>query len=740
MYTSRVRLLWPVMTVAALVYAPAAWPAPRVYTPPERPRVFPAQTDFTIPLGTAQLFLPYLETPADLPLDDYHFVVDMPTALKLVAVDGKAGVEGRVVSQRESGARRIVDVAIDNPFWGGMELSICWGDKTGSTISYVPALRVAGTWDWRKVSATLRSPASAVGCRPLLIKWQKRGLVGAAYFDNIVVRKKGSDKNLLPVGAFEEPYWRDHPNSHVVEVDRDGQRTHAGRVQGDARGAHRQDALWLGEGFPIEPSTEYVFEALVKCERVRSLAGAPTRAALLLRLDDPRFRGGEIRFGFVAHGGQVVEAKQSAQVRALPGLLGKRPERSRIVPCHYREMFDASTSAAVVENVRQSGITGLYGRLGNAVSDAVQAAGGKIIWSFPYNGWQSTPARDLLKEHPEWQALEFKGSRQWRRVCPTYALDPKGEFAPKLQAWVREQVKDTPYDEVDVDYEVPVVDPPTFCFCPRCLAAFRAEAKLSADAPLDAKTVVEQHREAWTAFRCRQNAELIGCLARWIRSENPGLHVSVYSGHQCLRTREHYGVDWSLLAPHIDLGIAGYGISKDGLARTREALGRTRFMGGEMYYLSFSSATRGPVRRQGWKMRLLRCYVNSGCDGVLIWWLPVLDGQGYFETSQAAAVIADFEPFFKDGQRVDSRVHIGPHSDRCQYAAFAHQGQVLLLVFNGDKQEQRVAGLSVQGWQGVSVQRYDDVLGRLGPAGRLPEPFAVPARDAAVLLLSQAAR
>ena len=714
--------------------------APQVYTPPDRPRVFPAQRDFTIPLGTAQLFLPYIETPEHLPLDDYRLVVDLPAALELAAIDSKAGVQGQVAKQEERDGRRIVEIGVNNPFWGGMELSTRWGDKDSTLLAYLPALRVGGTCGWRRFSATVRSPARAASCRLLLIKWQARGLVGAAYFDDVVMRQAGSDKNLLEIGTFEEAYWREHPKSNVVEVERAGGRTHAARIAGTPETVNRQHALWVGEALSVKPDTDYVFEAWVKCEAVRCKGQAQSRAALLLRLDDPAFRGGEIRFGFRAHRGQVVEAAQVVPVRALPRLLGKMARHSHIAPCYYSDNVGREASAAIAENMRLSGINALYGRADNRVAQALRQAGGKLIWSFPYNGWQGSPAPELLKGHPDRQALHFKGSRQRARVCPTYALEEGSEFGRKLEAWVRRAAAGAAYDEVDIDYEVPVVDPPTFCFCPRCLAAFRAWAKLPQHDRLDAKIVVAKYRKAWTRFRCEQNAELIGRLALWIRSANPKLHVSAYSGYQCLRTREHYGVDWSLLAPHIDMGVAGYNGDRKALGDTVSALRGTPFMGGEMYYLSFTAATRGPIRRAGWKMRLLRCYVNGGCNGVLIWYLPVLDGQGYFETSQAAAVIADFEEFFKDGERADSRVRLGKDWPGDRYAAFAKRDKLLLLLFNPDREPQDAGPVRVEGWETVDGQRYDDVRGQLEPAITLRDPITLRPSDAQVWLLSERKR
>jgi len=710
--------------------------APRTYLPPKRPIVFPAQYDFTIPVGSAQLFLPYLETPSDVPLDDYRLTVDLPAALRLVAIDSVAGVPGRIVQQSEHNGRRIVEIAIGNPFGVGMELSICWQDSTPATLVYMPALQVGNTRGWRKLTTVLRSPTRAASCKPLLIKWQKRGLFGTAYFDDIAVREAGTDKNLLRAGTFEEPYWRERRDRHVVRVERNETLTYAARISGTRANSKRQDALWVGERIPVKPDTDYVFEAWVKGEGIASTK-TRSRAALLLRLDDETFRGGNIRFGFRSHGGQIVEVPQTVPVRVLPRLLGKRPRESLIMPCYYGDVVSPETSAAIAENVLKSGINALFGSANNRVAEAVVRNGVRLTWAFPYRRWQIFPAPDWVETHPERLAVRFDGRTSKAFVCPTYALQPGSEFAPELEAWVKQAVADTPYDGVDIDYEVPVVDPPTFCFCRRCLDAFRREAKLPPGAELNAKSVLAQYRKEWTEFRCHQNAELVRRIANWIRGVDPKMHVSVYSGYQRLRTREHYGIDWSLLGPHIDMGIAGYNGSQELLAATIVALAPTPFMGGEKYYRSFRTAASGPLRRQGWKMRLLRCYVNGGCNGVLIWHLPVIDGQGYFETSQAAAVMADFENFFRRGERADGRIQFVKPWPEENYAAFEYEGKLLVLLFNSQNEASEVGPLSVKGWRAFRAQRYDDTRGRLAPPQTLEKAVSVAPWDCQVWLLSE---
>ncbi|MBU0714846.1 MAG: hypothetical protein KJ964_05775, partial [Verrucomicrobia bacterium] len=723
-----------------------------IYVAKEAPRNWPGMPDFTLPEGTAQVFYPLLEIPAGVPLNDYRIRLDMPAALRVVAVDEVAGVAGQVLKDTVAGERRSVEIGVENPFQGGMELSICWNDATGGLVGYVPAIDVAGTLDWRLVKGTLTAPRNARFARLLLIKWQNRGTLGTAWFDNLTVRKKSAKgnlftawfrkkdakENLFAMGTFEEPWWQEKAHFapwKVIEVERDGQKTRACKLVGTEQNEKGQDALWVGDPVPVEAGTEYEFEMLAKCENVTSTKAFP-RLALLVKQEGAALKPGPLRFGFVAADGYAAELPAEVALVPLPALLKKQPKESRIIPCYYSDIFNAATSEALIQNVWDAGIGAIYGNH-TRVSDALRSKGFEVIWSFAYNNWQIFPAPDWKDTHPDRLAVNFQGKPDMGRICPTYALQDGNEFLPLLQAWVRKTVKGCGYDSIDCDYEVPVVLPPNFCFCARCLEDFRKREKIPTDVKLTPALVVEKYRDAWVAFRCRQNAEMIGFLARFIRETEPKIGVSTYSGYQTKYTREQYGIDWALLRDKIDEGIAGYGGGRKDVVATAQALAPKPFIGGEMYYLGNRTSEAGPIRREGWKMRLVRAYVNSGCNGVLIWWLPPMDGSAYYQTSQAAAIIADLENFFRKGQRADEKIAFAAEVRADDYAAFEKDGQILLVLFNPNSATRDIDGVTVKGWSTTTAKRYDDRAGRLDKADTDLRKVSVEARDLAVLLLRQ---
>jgi hypothetical protein len=327
-------------------------------------------------------------------------------------------------------------------------------------------------------------------------------------------------------------------------------------------------------------------------------------------------------------------------------------------------------------------MTWTYGGFANDVVPFLADRGHHVFWSIGWEPWGAPSGMaDFLAEHPELQALDFKGKPIAHTFCPTWVLTEGSQVTDALEKWFLQTVNETPYDGANWDVEQPVVDPPTFCTCERCLKAFREFAKLPADTELTPDTLLSTYREPWTTFRCTQNAEMAGKLkAIFARADRP-VEFSMYSGYQSTNTHEHYGVDWSLLAPHLDLAIAGYGGDRGAIHATVEALNGVPFMGGEMWYLSDRDDERPTPRMETWRNRILRQYAESGGNGCLIWWLPPMDGGAFYATSEAAEIIAQYEDFFTLKQRCDEKVQVTGLDPR-NWMAFEKDGQTLVMLLN----------------------------------------------------------
>ncbi|MBT3377793.1 MAG: hypothetical protein HN742_06585 [Lentisphaerae bacterium] len=665
--------------------ASRVWASTVICVPDGSKQLFPKTDRFDVPRGSTQLFRPYLHANNELPSEGYRMIVEAPAGLRYAALESMTSSVGADVS--EAGEFTVGESTMKrySLSWGdfpgrGMELSIRWGDRAGSLLLYEPAIESGGTHDWRHVTTELTAPKGAHSARPLIIKWQKRGTIGTFWVDNVVFRRKDRAENLLKMGTFDEPSWgRAFPAEGP-----DGSK--CVKIVSTAEKADSQQACWVDakDLVPVVEGQEYIVELDVKCDNVGSVSARPV-LGLLFEAKAAMLEGTYPLFTyFQTLDGVVTELPQESVLRVLPPLRDVRPKHSRITPCYYGPKFrNPLVEAAFAENCWASGVTWTYGRVSNGVAERLLPRGHRVLLSVPWHAWSAPPGtHHLLEEHPDYKAIDFKGKPQRHIVCPTLMLSDAGKpFLDVLQDFLLEIVNSQPYFGANWDLEQPVVDPPTFCICPRCLGAFREQAGVPANIALNAAVILKTYRDAWTEFRCRQNAQMAGHMKRIFSQARRPIEFSMYSGYQCRRTREHYGVDWGLLAPHLDFAIAGYNGGRQQVYDTVTALDGIPFMGGEMWYLSERSDARPTPRMETWRNRLLRQYVESGCNGCLVWYLPPMDGGAFYATSQAAEIIAKHETLFREGTRCDSSLKVSG-LPATGWAGFAKDDRVLILLMN----------------------------------------------------------
>ncbi len=656
-----------------------------LYVAERRPQLFPKLDTFYLPRGSQQLMRFYVHAPMEVPSEKYRMVVEVPAPLKYIAVEPVSGGDPQVTltgtfqdGETQMARYAVAYESIPRP---GMELSMRWGNEAGTTLMYMPTLRAGGTCDWRHMSMVLTPPPGAVSAHPLIIKWQNRGITGTFWVDNLVFREKDSQENLLKMGTFDEPEWGGH---WILKPEGpDGSR--CCKIVSTPQNANKQQALWVDKEdvVPVEQGKEYVIELDVKCENLGSPSAKPL-CGLLFEAPEEMDEGElPVYTYFEALGGALTELPQRSRVVILPPLKNVRPKRARLCPCYYSSRFKSDeVGRAYAENCWASGITWTYGKAANNVVPHLLPRGHRVILSIGWDPWSPPSSmRGFIEEHPELQAVDFQGKRISHTFCPTWMLAEGDEVIEALGEWLLETVNGEPYFGANWDLEQPVVDPPTFCTCDRCQAAFRKFANLPEDAPLDPDTILKDYREQWTDFRCAQNAEMAGRIKEILSKADRPIEFSVYSGYQSQRTKEHYGVDWALMAPHLDFGIAGYGGDRTRIYDTVGALGDVPFMGGEMWYLSHNDDARPAPRMETWRNRVLRQYVESGCKGVLFWQLASMDGGAFYATSEAAEIIAKYEDYFKLSQRCDDKVEV-TGVEPPNWAAFEKDGEVLVLLMN----------------------------------------------------------
>ena len=423
--------------------------------------------------------------------------------------------------------------------------------------------------------------------------------------------------------------------------------------------------------------------------------GTADIASLLFRADQDAPEGcGRLLTYLLSSEGKPREIRPTELI-ILPPLKNVRPKRVRIAPCYYTTMFAPKVAEAYAENAWQSGVTWIYGQTHNDVVSILQSCGLRVYCTKPGEPFQAygKAAGDFLNGHPELHAVGYDGKPQNGLFCPSWLLSPDGgQMRRVLEDQLVGMVDADGCTAVSWDIEQPVCsEKEGFCLCPCCLAAFRQQQGLAGDVKLDAELIVAKHKDAWVLFRCRQNAELVGHVRAALKRCARPIEFSVYSGYQRQNTREHYGVDWAMLAPHLDLAVAGYGGSRSELQETRKALGSVPFISGLMCYLAPApiAAPEDWMKHDlarvpnplAWRNGLLQQFVDGGCKGVLIWWLPAMDGGAFYYTSEAAEIIAAYEDFFCSGRRCDDKIRV-IGLNPVDWAAFEQDGRRLLLLMN----------------------------------------------------------
>jgi hypothetical protein len=703
-----------------------------IYVPEAAPRAFPRSDRIWLPQGSRQLIKLYLPSAPGVSTEGYALRVETPQFLKFIAADGMDGVAPRFVRSYSVMQPGNTPVNVCRADFGslpgsGFELSLCWARADGSTLFYQPAIRAGGTFDWKRLSAKVRAPADATAVRPLVIKWQDRAITGTFWVDNLAFAHAGSFENLLPGGDLEDPAWKS--GVLVAGEGRDGSR--GIRIVATEANVANQQAMWVpppGQSIPVDAGTEYTVSLDVKARDLRAGEARPCASLLYEVAEDAPLGECTIKVGFETEGGAVSEVPQPVTATILPPLLEARPKRIRIEPCYYSDMYDnPQVLDAIADNVWRSGINANYGGADNELVRRLRARGDHhSTLSIRYTPWTCPGAASgILEERPDIRALEFPDKASKQYVCPTWLLSEGVPVLKAIHDAVVSQVDPGLYQSADWDYEYPVVDPPTICFCPRCLAAFRKSAGLPAGAEVTPQTVVDRYREAWVSFRCRQNADLAAHIRDAVRDAAPGVSFSMYSGFESLRTREHYGVDWALLAPLLDEVVVGYGGDRDSIRATVKASAPTPVQGGEMWYLSPTSDARPASNPLRWRNRLLRQCLESGGHGVLIWYLPTMDGGAYYYTSEAAAVLARHEDLIYDAQHCASDVSVEGLPDT-DWFALERNGQRLLLLLNFSPQDQAVRVQVHADWRNLRIT--DPVTGdELGRPSGLTFDCPVPA-------------
>ncbi|MBN2451504.1 MAG: hypothetical protein JXR77_14020, partial [Lentisphaeria bacterium] len=440
---------------------------------------------------------------------------------------------------------------------------------------------------------------------------------------------------------------------------------------------------------------------------------ASTRTNYLILVCDWMPQGDRPEFLTIqAAAGEHQELPRQYPLHILPPLQWKRPRNALIknwaCSSFYRPLqrLNEAMREAVFLTWRQAG----FNAIGSVATHAVAERYGFLLRghlpSVP-GGSNFPGGAEFLSAHPEARAVAFDGTARETHFCPTFFLSDRNPHFAEIDAYLAEQA--CRHDILDWDLEVPVLRDTSVCLCERCLAELRQRPDLPDEATLTAESLRNAYREAFTDFRCRQNAAIAARYRRAIKAANPDAILSVYSGYQG-DTRWRYGVDWQPMAAAADLVWAGYGRPVEGIRATHAALGGKPFLCGELAWFGTHPYDCGNCRVVFFRR------LTDGGAGIMAYFNWIVDGRFYAAISDVAGVVADHEAFFGfdwvgEGRertlwgrwrRDDALVRLDGEAGHADLAVLLAGEEQLVFVFN-EGREARTRDIACSRWDAETV-------------------------------------
>ena len=334
------------------------------------------------------------------------------------------------------------------------------------------------------------------------------------------------------------------------------------------------------------------------------------------------------------------EVPNSEKIVVYPALNSKTPKHHVFICRGGVEKYGSNPALeeGVVEAMSQCGFTHYSCKKEYAQKYGIKTYRSGMEW---FAGLMALNGAD-----PKFRRFDTEG-KAYTAVgwCPTLLREKAAqEFIS--QSYVKSQ-KAKPFDIADWDMENNPFSGRASCFCRDCVSRFRQFAGLPKDVRLNRQIIEERYREEWIAFECRQVELIVRILRTIIKRHNPATVSSVYSGYQSPTNREHYSIDWALLAPQIDLACCGYGRSPKDIRATLAALRPhgVPLLGGLLLDCPYESM-EPPHPHQTKKAEVIRRVLD--CRGGVFFMTPNrgMDARSYHAFAETTRFLSDFEGFF----------------------------------------------------------------------------------------------
>ncbi len=348
----------------------------------------------------------------------------------------------------------------------------------------------------------------------------------------------------------------------------------------------------------------------------------------------------------------------------LPKINGRQPKRFPIFAWTNGPTYPRRLWADQLEYFSRIGLTGLQGCPINPEFEKLASRYGITIIDSLW-GWYHLP--DYIKEHPDTAAVDFEGKPSNRMVCPEVFLDDtSGAF--KLTFRRRTQnLTYCPPEGFDWDLEGPNVW--RYCFCKRCLNAFKKYANLPDDMKLTPKKIKSDKllSKKWIDFVLEQNKKLIIKWDKAISKFRPGARLHINGGAATNPHLIYERMDWKRYIPYIGSAqmfrycnspqasaTSFYRQSLDSLkileSANRQAGSNTPIMA--VLTTGYMRVSERLVFRypQLTALQMLEM-AGLGYKGIYYWHWYTNDGRFDSYISKGCSTIAEFEDYIIDGKR-----------------------------------------------------------------------------------------
>ena len=679
--------------------------------------------------GAAQMLTFELDGSGDP--DDFWFEITLPESIHLVDPLDREGKPRLTATQHEQTrlpdgrVRHRLDLSNGNRYVNGFggELQWCANEDGSAGMLYHRLLRFAGSSDWRTVSTVVRAPADAKSARVWFLKWPRRGVSGVLDFDDVSLRKVGTDVELVQHGDMEDHF------KNAWATGRARRRAAAGgnrfvRMDGKREPWNRQIWFRTSGVVPIDGGCEYVFSCRAKWQDMAQARSIKGQYPLVMRVDKEAPEGpADISYGWSSGRGSMATLDHALHCVIGPPIRGRQPKE--ILLMNWPAWSYSYPLGCLANEEQLQAMADQWYRCGfNVTHDiplqhefcAKLRSRLKLVSTLHWSNAGIPHERALdsyLAKHKHARATTFSGSRHPKRACPTFLLGPDGtDLRRRAASSLAGEVRKVPSDIYATDYEAPISSPPTICFDERCISRFRKYAGFGGDVRLTPRTLIDDHIDKWTEFHLQKNLDLIRLIRAAVREARPEAKYFLYSGYHCDRTKKHYGVDWALMRGAIDLASAGYGRNPPIVADTVRALGDVPLVGGVIEY-------RKSTRPHTLGTRVLRRVLDCR-GGAMSWYDTVIDARWQRAFAKASVIAAEFGDLIRRGERNDGLVRVTGQfvpDDVCVYDGPRRR---LVALFN-ERAEEKTGRIELLGLGRAAKAR-------LFPSGRMIEERALDVR------------